>query len=75
MKCVGCEKQDLIPERIDVLESVSTMAFVMPFIDKEGKSHIHNTNRTTQALRCSNQHRFERTEPHTCWCGWKQEIS
>lgn len=49
----------------------STLAYNQPWSDEAGRTHYHNTNRSTQSFTCSNGHKFEViTGPGTCWCGW-----
>jgi len=72
--CQQCTEQGATPERIHDLGGVATLAFCSPFYDGNGRRHQHDTNRLTYDFRCSNGHQFSQMIPHTCWCGWVQEI-
>lgn len=74
IKCPYCENLDITPECINILYSMKTAGFIAPFYGSDGIQHHHDTNRYTENLQCSNGHCFTRVVPHTCWCGWKQEI-
>lgn len=74
IKCQECEKQGLTPEHFDELGIIETLSYTVPFYDKEGNRHVHDTNRNTVNLRCCNGHRFTQVIPYTCWCGWKQNV-
>lgn len=72
--CPECQEQGLVPEQIDELDSIETLAYAVPFYDKDSKRHVHDdANRHTVNFRCCNGHRFKQVIPNTCWCGWKQE--
>ena len=71
--CPECQSQGLVPAQIDELDSIVTLAYAVPFYDKDSKRHIHDINRHTMNFRCCNGHRFKQVIPNTCWCGWKQE--
>jgi hypothetical protein len=72
--CQECAARGVTPGRIEDLGGMSTLMSYPAFYDGEGKRHDHNTNRFTCGFRCSNGHRFAQVVPHTCWCGWVQEI-
>ena len=50
--------------------SSSNLLSVPSFVDKQGKRHSHNTNRTVDSYKCSNGHTFLADRYHSCWCGW-----
>ncbi len=70
MKCPQCEKAGLTPEQIDDHGSMTTDMYFAPFYDSDGRKHHHDGNARSSNLQCSNGHRFVKSTPNTCWCGW-----
>lgn len=72
--CQECQAIDITSTVRDNGRS-TTLMYCMPFYDKDGKKHHHDTNHVTASYICSNGHCFSVKIYNTCWCGWRQEDS
>lgn len=69
-KCPNCESSTLLEGLI-----TTTAVFCPPFIDEDGKRHLHDTNKAVINLVCMKCGKVF-TEPQAaapCWCGWPGE--
>ena len=67
--CSNCQSSN-----IDSHSSCTEM-YCLPFIDDVGKEHDHDENTFNENNECIDcHHTWEINIPHTCWCGWIQNV-
>lgn len=66
MKCIECDSEAVYDNGIE-----TTAMYFQPFIDDNGKTHIHDQNIKHQHFECSNGHKWVERVFSECWRGWK----
>ena len=69
-KCPECEKEGRKSSLYGGDVGSATAMYYPPFTDEKGVEHVHDGNRFSTRMHCSNGHRLKVKAYGSCHCGW-----
>jgi len=74
MKCPKCVREGRRSNFFFSTYVTSSGWTTQQYYDPDGVLHHHDESHEERAYRCGHGHQFLQSIPHSCVCGWKQEV-